>query len=194
MDCSMPAFPVLDYLLEFAQIHVCWVSDAIYPSHPLLSSSPFVFSLFQSTERQKKNLWESVTTGLLLLLLLLLSHFSRVRLCVTHRWQPTRLPRPWDSPGKNTGVGCHFLLQCMKVKVKSLSRVRLLATPWTAAYQAPPSMGFFQARVLEWGAIAFSILETSFINFYKPSTWYRASSMKIINILWYRDTFITISK
>ena len=40
------------------------------------------------------------------------------------------------------------------MKVKSLSRVRLLATPWTAAYQAPPSMGFFQARVLEWGAIA----------------------------------------
>ena len=54
--------------------------------------------------------------------------------------QPTRLPRPWDSPGKNTGVGCHFLLQC--VKVKSLSRVRLQATPWTAAFQAPPSMGF----------------------------------------------------
>ena len=55
-----------------------------------------------------------------------------------HRRQPTRPRRPWDSPGKNTGVGCHFLLQCMKVK----SRVRLLATPWTAAYQAPPSMGF----------------------------------------------------
>ena len=48
--------------------------------------------------------------------------------------QPTRLPRPWDSPGKNTGVGCHFLLQCMKVKVKSLSCVRPSATPWTAAY------------------------------------------------------------
>ena len=59
-----------------------------------------------------------------------------------HRWQPTRLPRPWDSPGKNTGVSCRFLLQCMKVKVKSLSRVRLLATPWTAAHQAPPSLGF----------------------------------------------------
>ena len=60
------------------------------------------------------------------------------------RLQPTRLPHPWDSPGKNTEVFCHFLLQCMKVrvKVKSLSRVRLLATPWTAAYQAPPSMGF----------------------------------------------------
>ena len=49
-------------------------------------------------------------------MLLLLSHPSCVRLCVTHRRQPTRLPRPWDSPGKNTGVGCHFLLQCMKVK------------------------------------------------------------------------------
>ena len=59
-----------------------------------------------------------------------------------HRWHPTRLPRPCDSPGKNTGVGCHFLLQCMKVKVKSLSHVWPSATPWTAAFQAPPSMGF----------------------------------------------------
>ena len=59
------------------------------------------------------------------------------------KWQPTRLPGPWDSPGKNTAVGCHFLLQYMKgkVKVKSLSRVQLLATPWAAAHQAPPSMG-----------------------------------------------------
>ena len=79
------------------------------------------------------------------MLLQMLSRFSRVRLCVTpHRRQPTRLPRPWDSTSKNTGVGCHFLLQCMKWKVivKSLSRVRLLATPWTAVYPAPPSMGF----------------------------------------------------
>ena len=59
-----------------------------------------------------------------------------------HRWQPTRLPRPWDSPGKNIGVGCHFLFQCMKVKMKLLSHVRLFTTPWAAAYQAPPSMGF----------------------------------------------------
>ena len=69
-----------------------------------------------------------------------------------HRRQPTRLPRPWDSPGKNTGVGCHFLLQCMQVKVKSVSRIRLLATPWAAAHQAPPSMRLSQARVLEWAA------------------------------------------
>ena len=71
------------------------------------------------------------------LLLLLLSRFSHVR---PHKQQPTRLPSPWDSPGKNTGVGCHCLLQCMKVK--SLSHVQLLVTPWTAAYQTPPSMGF----------------------------------------------------
>ena len=57
-----------------------------------------------------------------------------------HRRQPTRLPRPWDSPGKNTGVGCHFLLQC--VKVKSLSHVRLIVTPRTAAHQALLSLGF----------------------------------------------------
>ena len=59
-----------------------------------------------------------------------------------HRRQPTRLPGPWDFPGKNTGVGFHFLLQCRKVKVKSFTCVRLLANPWTAAYQAPPSMEF----------------------------------------------------
>ena len=119
-----------------------------------------------------------------MLLLLLLSHVNRR--------EPTKLPHPWDSPGKSTEMGCHFLLQCMKVKsesevaqscptlcdhidgslpgssipgilqartlewvaisfsnawkwrvkVKSLSHVRLLATPWTAAYQAPPPMGF----------------------------------------------------
>ena len=66
-----------------------------------------------------------------------------------HRRQPTRLPRPWDPPGKNTGVGCHFLLQCMKVN--SLSRVQLLVTPWTAAHQAPPSMGF--ARQEYWSGL-----------------------------------------
>jgi len=76
------------------------------------------------------------------------------------RRQPTRLPRPWDSPGKNTGVGCHFLLQCMKVKsevAQSLSRVQLLATPWTAAYQAPPSMGF--SRQKYWSGVPLPSLQ-----------------------------------
>ena len=74
-----------------------------------------------------------------------------------HRRQPTRLPCPWDSPGKNTGVGCHFLLQCMKVKVKSHNRVWLLATPWTAAHQAPPSMGFSKQEY--WSEVPLPSLE-----------------------------------
>ena len=61
-------------------------------------------------------------------------------LCDPIDGSPPGSPRPWDSPGKNTGVGCHCLLQCMKVKL--LSRVRLSVTPWTAAHQAPLSMGF----------------------------------------------------
>ena len=83
-----------------------------------------------------------------------------------HRRQPTRLPHPWDSPGKNTGVGCHFLLQCMKVKSerKSLSRVWLLATPRTAAYQAPPSMGF--ARQEYWTGLPLPSLHI-WLTFYK---------------------------
>ena len=60
------------------------------------------------------------------------------------RRQPTRLPGPWDSPGKNTGVGCHFLLRCMKVKSESevAQSCQHSVTPWTAAYQASPSMGY----------------------------------------------------
>ena len=87
-----------------------------------------------------KNLIHYITV----LLLLLLSHFSRFYSVRPHRRQPTRLPRPWDSPGKNTGVSCHFLLQCMKVKSESevAQSCPTLATPWTAACQAPPSMGF----------------------------------------------------
>ena len=68
----------------------------------------------------------------------------------THRRQPTRLPQPWDSPGNNTGVSSISFSNAWKwkVKVKSFSRVQLLVAPWTAAYQAPPSMGFSR---LAWG-------------------------------------------
>ena len=78
------------------------------------------------------------------LLLLLLRRFSVSNSVQPLRRQPTRLRCPWDSPGKNTGVGCHFLSNewKWKVKGKSLSGVWLFATPWTAAYQAPPPMGF----------------------------------------------------
>ena len=89
---------------------------------------------------------------------MLLSHFSRVRLCVTHRQQPTRLPRPRDSPGKNTGAGCHFLLQCMKVKSESeaTQSCPTLRDPMDCGPPGSSIHGTFQARVLEWGAIAFS--------------------------------------
>ena len=72
-----------------------------------------------------------------------------------HRRQPTRLPCPWDSLGKNTGVGCHFLLQCMKVKSESevAPSCQLLATPWTVAYQAPLSVGF--SRQEYWSGVPF---------------------------------------
>ena len=69
-----------------------------------------------------------------------------------HRRQPTRLPGPWDSPGKNTGVGCHFLLQC--IKVKSESEVAL-SDPMDCSPPGSSIHGIFQARVLEWGATAF---------------------------------------
>ena len=76
-----------------------------------------------------------------------------------HRWQPTRLSRPWDSPGKNTGVGCHFLLQCMKVKSESevTQSCPTLWEPMDYSLPGSPVHGIFQARVLEWGAIAFSM-------------------------------------
>ena len=75
-----------------------------------------------------------------------------------HRWQPTRLPRPCYSPGKNTGVGCHFLLQCMKVKSESevAQSYPTLSNPVACSLQGSSVHGIFQARVLEWGAIAFS--------------------------------------
>ena len=92
------------------------------------------------------------------MLLLLLSHFSHVRLCVIPQMAATRLPSPWDSPGKNTGVGCHFLLQCMKAKSES-EVAQSCPTPRDPTDCSPPGSsihGTLQARVLEWGAIAFS--------------------------------------
>ena len=75
-----------------------------------------------------------------------------------HRQQPTRLRRPWDSPGKNTGVGCHFLLQCMKVKSQSevAQSCPTLSDPMDCSTPGSSVHGIFQARVLEWGTIASS--------------------------------------
>ena len=75
------------------------------------------------------------------------------------RRQPTRLPRPWDSPGKNTGVGCHCLLQCMKVKTESevAQSCPTLRNPMDCSLPGSSTHGIFQARGLEWGAIALSV-------------------------------------
>ena len=83
---------------------------------------------------------------------------SCLTLCDPIRRQPTRLPRPWDSPGKNTGVDCHFLLQCVKVKGESevAQSCPTLSNPMDCSPPSSSVHGIFQARVLEWGAIAFS--------------------------------------
>ena len=77
------------------------------------------------------------------------------------RRQPTRLPRPWDSPGKNTGVGCHFLLQCMKVKSENevAPSCRTLKEPMDCSPPGSSIHGIFQARVLEWGVSREDLLE-----------------------------------
>ena len=84
-----------------------------------------------------------------------------------HRQQPTRLPRPWDSPGKNTGVGFHFLLQCMKVKSESevAQSCLTLSDTMDCSLRGSSIHGIFQARVLEWGAIAFSIWRMTYMLF-----------------------------
>ena len=87
------------------------------------------------------------------------------------RRQPTRLPRPWDSPGKNTGVGCHFLLQCIEVKSESevAQSCPTLSDPMDCSLQGSSVHGLFQARVLELGAIAFSAMPPRVLEFKAPS-------------------------
>ena len=96
-----------------------------------------------------------------------------------HRQQPTRLPCPWDSQGKNTGVGCHFLLQYMKMKSESevAQLCPTLSDPMDCSLPGSSIHGIFQARVLEWGAIAFSNVYTKknsnklkflYVNHYLP--------------------------
>ena len=87
-----------------------------------------------------------------------------------HRWQPTRLLCPWDSPGKNTGVGCHFLLQCVKNEVTQSSPT--LSDPMDCSPPGSSVPGILQARVLEWGAISFSFCcwqQKAILGFYRIS-------------------------
>ena len=88
-----------------------------------------------------------------------------------HRRQPTRLPRPWDSPGKNTGVGCHFLLQCLKVKSERevAQSCPTLSDPMDCSPPGSSVHGICQARAPEWVAIAFSVYKEWGLN--KPCQW-----------------------
>ena len=104
-----------------------------------------------------------------------------------HRRQPTRLPRPWDSPGKNTGVGCHFLLQCMKVKSESedAQSSPTLSNHTDCSLPGSSVHGIFQARVLEWGAIAFS--HTQLVQYKKLGEASQMISYELwqrINVIW----------
>ena len=112
------------------------------------------------------------------------------------RRQPIRLPHPWDSPGKNTGVGCHFLLQFMKVQRESEATqlCLTLCNPMDYSPQVSSVPGISQARILEWVAIPFSWGSS------QCRDWTRISCMagrfcpiskeKSINTLWFIIIFI----
>ena len=119
--------------------------------------------LSQVTEQENSRTIPSYSQSLLSSLYLLLVASVVSDSVRPHRWQPTRLPRPWDSPGKNTGVGCHFLLQCMKVKSESevAQSCPTPSDPMDCSLPGSSIHGIFQARVLEWGAIAFSIVDST---------------------------------
>ena len=145
---ATPGLPVHHQFPEFTQTHVHRVSDAIQPSHPLSSPSPNVSQGFIKAR------CESAGTHCCCYQVASVVSDS----VQPQRRQPPRFPCPWDSPGKNTGVGCHFLLQCMKVKSESdVAQLCLtLSDPMDCSLPGSSIHGIFQARVLEWGAIAFS--------------------------------------
>ena len=128
--------------------------------------------ILEHDERNKKNMWKQIPicqylcdfkqtmAGPAAAAAAAKSLQSCPTLCDPHRRQPTRLPRPWDSPGKNTGGGCHLLFQCIKVKSESESEVAqscpTLHDPMDCSLPGSSIHGIFQTGVLEWGAIAFS--------------------------------------
>ena len=101
-----------------------------------------------------------------------------------HRQQPTRLPHPWDSLGKSIGVGCHFFLQCLKVKSESevAQSYPTLCNPMDCSLPGSSIHGIFQARVLEWVAIAFSESKSNqpILDF----AWIRYASFMFVCVCW----------
>ena len=150
-----------DVFLEFS----CFFYDPMDVGNLVSGSSAFSNSVWTSgSSRFTVGVWLGEFWALLCWHVLLLGLFSCVQLCATPEMQPTRLPCPWDSPGKNAGVGCHFLLQCMKVKSESevTQSCPTLHDPMDCSLPGSSVHGIFQARVLEWGAIAFSALKRKY--------------------------------
>ena len=112
-----------------------------------------------------------------------------------YRQQPTRLPCPWDSSGKNTGVGCHFLLQCVKVKSESevAQSCPTLGNPMDCSIPGSSIHGIFQARVLEWVAIAFSIFifYPMLTGCLKQLSWFYNEFMPMMYFLQKKKTTLT---
>ena len=138
-------FPRQEYLSGFQFLHMSWWGPFIYP----LLSCPAKNPVFPQ--------WITLLPSAPAAAAVAKSHQS----CQTvqpQRWQSTRLLHPWDSPGENTGVGYHFLLQCIKVKSESEvpQSCLTLSDPMDCSLPGSSIHGIFQARVLEWGAIAFS--------------------------------------
>ena len=102
-----------------------------------------------------------MSTSILTLLLLLLSHFSHVRLCATPETAAHQAPPSLGFIRQEHWSDCHFLLQCMKVKSESevAQSCLTVSNPMDCSLPGSSIHGILQARVLEWGAIAFSILE-----------------------------------
>ena len=114
-----------------------------------------------------------------------------------HIRQPTRLLCPWDSPGKNTGVGCHFLLQCMKVKSQSevAQSCPTLSDPIDCGPPGSSVHGIFQARVLEWGAIAFSVPFPSYLYLILGFSWIcQSGSSRLLLLLFKKILFLVLTQ
>ena len=136
--CCPTRFGLLVLCLEF--FHLCsWMKQAFNFSFLMLSSFDMKTTSLKTTITTTKSLQSCPTL-------------------YNHGLQPTRLPRPWDSPGKNTGVGCHFLLQCMKVESESevTQSYPTLSDPMDCSLPGSPVPGILQARTLEWVDISFS--------------------------------------
>ena len=129
----------------------------------------------QGDRKRKKGIWEAFrneiykslwSTGFRLCL-----ELAAAAAAVSTLWDPIDSSppgsHPWDSPGKNTGVGCHFLLQCMKVKSESevAQSCPTLSNPWTATYQAPPSMGFSRQEYWIGVPLPSPVVKTTFFQF-----------------------------